>query len=134
MKVIIDTCVWSLAFRRQVQPINSIITTLKELIIEKRVEILGAIRQELLSGIIVPAHFEKLKLHLRAFPNLELDYQDFELAAEYFNTLRSRGIQGSNTDFLICAVSIRRNMSIYTTDNDFQLFSQHIPIKLLSID
>ena len=134
MKVIIDTCVWSLAFRRQVQPINSIITTLKELIIEKRVEILGAIRQELLSGIIVPAHFEKLKLHLRAFPNLELDYQDFELAAEYFNTLRSPGIQGSNTDFLICAVSIRRNMSIYTTDNDFQLFSQHIPIKLLSID
>lgn len=134
MKVIIDTCVWSLAFRRQVQPINSIITTLKELIIEKRVEILGAIRQELLSGIIVPAHFEKLKLHLRAFPNLELDCQDFELAAEYFNTLRSRGIQGSNTDFLICAVSIRRNMSIYTTDNDFQLFSQHIPIKLLSND
>ena len=131
MKVIIDTCVWSLALRRHCQPTNSVITSLKELIAEKRVEILGAIRQELLSGIIVPAHFEKLKRDLRAFPDLELDYQDFELAAEYFNTLRSRGIQGSNTDFLICAASIRRNMSIYTTDNDFQLFAQHIPIKLL---
>lgn len=131
MKIIVDTCVWSLALRRHHQPAHSVVNNLKELIIEKRVQVLGAIRQELLSGIVVQAHFEKLKVYLRAFPDLELDVHDFELAAEYFNLLRSRGIQGSNTDFLICAVASRKKMGIYTTDKDFQLFAQHLPITLI---
>lgn len=42
----------------------------------------------------------------------------------------SRGIQGSNTDFLICAVANRNKISIYTTDKDFELFSRHIQIVL----
>ena len=131
MKIIVDTCIWSLVLRRHHQPIDSVVSNLKELIIEKRVQMLGAIRQELLSGITIHAHFEKLKIDLRAFPDLELESQDFELAAEYFNTCRSQGIQGSNTDFLVCAVATRSNMGIYTTDKDFQLFAKHLPLTLL---
>jgi hypothetical protein len=29
------------------------------------------------------------------------------MAAQFFNLCRSRGIQGSNTDFLICACSVK---------------------------
>ena len=65
------------------------------------------------------------------FPNLELNIADYELAAEFFNTCRSNGVQGSNTDFLICAAAANRNYSIFTTDKDFENFQAHIHIVLL---
>jgi predicted nucleic acid-binding protein len=68
------------------------------------------------------------------FTYLELMPEDYELAAEFFNTCRSKGIQGSNTDFLICAVAHCRSYSILSTDNDFQNFLVHIPIILLPVE
>jgi predicted nucleic acid-binding protein len=41
-----------------------------------------------------------------------------------------QGIQGANTDFLICALSERYEMPILTLDENFQLFHKHLPIKL----
>ena len=58
---------------------------------------------------------------------------DYEKAAFYFNLCRSKGIQGSNTDFLICSIAIRNNFSLFTVDKDFLLFSKHIPIQLHKI-
>jgi hypothetical protein len=69
--------------------------------------------------------------YLRAFPNLEITTGDYELAAEFFNTCRSNGVQDSNTDFLLCAVAHRRGYSIFTTDKDFENFQLHIPVVLL---
>jgi hypothetical protein len=63
-----------------------------------------------------------LREYLRAFPDLELTTEDYELAAEFFNTCRSNGVQGSSTDFLLCAVAHRRGYSIFTTDKDFENF------------
>ena len=74
--------------------------------------------------------YEKLRNKLRAFPNEQVTDFDYESAAEYSNTCRRQGIQGSHTDFLICAVSTRLEMKIYTTDKDFALYSQHLPISL----
>jgi len=129
MKVIVDTCIWSLAFRRQQQH-NSIAERLRDLISDGRVILLGAVRQEILSGIKHQKQFDKLKDNLRAFPNLSLDIEDYELAADYFNICRRHGIQGTNTDFLICAAANRRNYEILTTDKDFIGFSQYLPIVL----
>lgn len=72
MKVIVDTVVWSLAFRRQTTR-NEYRNMLKDLIADGRVVLLGAVRQEVLSGIHHNEQFERLKLSLRAFPNLALD-------------------------------------------------------------
>ena len=55
---------------------------------------------------------------------------DFEEAAHVFNRCRSKGIQGSNTDFLMCAVASRRDLSIFTTDDDFRTFRRILPLKL----
>ena len=105
MKVLVDTCIWSLALRRNKQPDLSIeVVEFQELIEEMRVQLIGPIRQEILSGVKRKQQFSKLKKILSTFSDLPLASEDFELAAEYFNTLRSKGIQGSNTDFLICAV------------------------------
>lgn len=129
MKVIIDTCIWSLALRRQKHAsINPEAKELEELIKEVRTQLIGSVRQEILSGIKEKSQFNRLKKVLRFFPDLPLACEDFELAAEYYNLLRSKGIQGSNTDFLICAISVRYDMPIFTTDNDFYYFKQHIPI------
>ncbi len=123
MKVIVDTSVWSLALRRNQTADNPCIAFFRKLIEGSRVVLLGAVRQEILSGIRHSEQFERLKMHLRAFPDLDLDMEDYELAAEFFNTCRAKGIQGANTDFLICAAAMRRCHEVLTTDKDFEIFS-----------
>jgi len=131
MKVIVDTSVWSLALRRSSTP-TAIpeVLALREIILADQVAMLGAIRQEVISGIRDLGQFVRLRDYLQVFPNLELTISDYELAAEFYNTCRRNGIQGSNTDFLICAAAHYRSYSILTTDGDFKLFGQYIPVAL----
>jgi predicted nucleic acid-binding protein len=91
---------------------------------------IGPIRQEILSGIRSESQFVKLKKHLESFPDLPVLTEDDVAAAQFFNRCRSEGVQGSNTDFLICAVAVRSMSSIYTTDKDFELFAKHLTIVL----
>ncbi len=130
MKVIIDSSIWSLSLRRQKHKKEIVSDKLMQIIEDGRIVMLGAIRQEILSGIKVKNHFELLKKYLRAFPDLLLKYRDYELAAEFFNICRAKGVQGSNTDFLICAAAVNNDFSIYTSDKDFDLFKKHIPIQM----
>lgn len=130
MKVLVDTCVWSMALRRSDASDGPEVGELMELVKELRVQLIGPVRQEILSGIKSIEQYTRLRDHLRPFPDLELTTRDFEVAAELFNLCRGKGVQGSNTDFLICAVAERHQMPIFTTDADFELFHQHLPIKL----
>lgn len=130
MKVLVDTSVWSLALRRATPSPNAAVGELRSLIEEGRVAMIGVIRQELLSGVRTQTAFERLRDHLRAFSDEQLETADFERAAEHFNACRSRGVQGSNTDYLICAVAERRSMPILTTDADFTRFAEVLPIAL----
>jgi predicted nucleic acid-binding protein len=130
MKVLVDTSVWSLALRRRNRPDEPAVEQLRWLIDQGRVAMIGAIRQELLSGLRIQESFERLREHLRPYRDEALETGDFERAAEHFNTCRTRGIQGSNTDFLICAVAERRALPILTTDADFTRFAAVLPIVL----
>ena len=130
MKVLVDTSVWSLALRRRARVPHLVVEELRRLVDEGRVAIIGPIRQELLSGVRTADAFETLREHLRGFEDEPVETADFERAAEHFNTCRERGVQGSNTDFLICAVAERRNLPILTTDADFSRFARVLPISL----
>lgn len=130
MKIIVDTCVWSLALRHNKKPSNGTIAELRSLILDFRVQMIGPIRQEILSGIKYEAQFHSLKEKLGGFADLQLSENDYILAAQFYSLCRSKGIQGSNTDFLICAVSANYNLGIFTTDRDFRRFSKHLPINL----
>ncbi len=130
MKVIVDTSVWSLALRHGDQSSLPCVKELRGLIKDYRVKMMGPIRQEILSGIRSESQFNRLKKNLSGFADLPILTEDYVRAARYFNLCRSKGIQGSNTDFLICAVSVQNELPIYTTDNDFKLFAKHIPIRL----
>jgi len=94
------------------------------------VEIIGPIRQELLSGVRDAAQFERLATSLDAFVDVPLMAEDYVTAAKFYNLCRAKGIQGSNTDFLICAVAVRHDLSIFTTDGDFARFARCLPIVL----
>ena len=130
MNVLVDTCVWSLALRRKKNAQDAVVKELDELISEGRTQLIGPIRQELLSGIKNKKQFDALKDALRAFPDLALQVEDYECAAEFFTKCRQNGIQGSNTDFLICAAAYRMGMTIFTVDQDFALFREHLPLTL----
>jgi predicted nucleic acid-binding protein len=130
MRVLVDTSVWSEALRRRKKVESDTVRELRNLILEHRVEIIGPIRQEILSGMREEALFERLEKQIAAFPDILLETADHTMAAKCFNTCRAHGIQGSNTDFLICAAAVRRDLAIFTTDRDFPLFAKHLPIVL----
>jgi hypothetical protein len=134
MKVIVDTSVWSLALRRDKRGSSAPVQELRHIIHDHRLQMIGPIRQEILSGIRSESQFKKLQKHLESFPDLPILTEDYVAAAKLFNRCRSKGIQGSNIDFLICAVAIRNSFSIYTTDKDFEIFSKHIQIVLHQAD
>jgi predicted nucleic acid-binding protein len=134
MKVIVDTSVWSLALRRDKDHSPAPVQELRHIIHDHRVQMIGPIRQEILSGIRSESQFKKLRKHLESFPDLPILTKDYVSAAQFFNHCRSKGIHGSNTDFLICAVAVRNKFSIYTTDKDFELFSKYIQIILYKAD
>jgi predicted nucleic acid-binding protein len=131
MKVLVDTSVWSLALRRSATAVlnteqQHAVALLSDLIRDGRAVMIGPIRQELLTGVRTEAGFDTLKLALAAFEDLPLGRPDYEKAAEVFNTCRAHGVQGSNTDFLICAVSINHRLPIFSVDKDFLNFEKYV--------
>jgi predicted nucleic acid-binding protein len=134
MMVLVDTSVWSLALRRRQADLNpeeqALKTALEELVRDGRAQVVGPVRQELLSGIRAAESFRKVRDCLRAFDEPQLAIQDYEEAARFNNVCRARGIAGSAIDFLICAIAHQRNWEVFTTDRDFIRFSMVLPLKL----
>jgi predicted nucleic acid-binding protein len=126
--VLVDTCIWSLALRGSNPRETTIAEQLTQLIDDNQVRIIGPVRQELLSGYSDKSSYDKLRQKLQYFPNDQVLDVDYECAAEYSNFCRSKGVQGSHTDFLICAAAVRLKYRIFTTDKDFKNYGKHLPI------
>lgn len=132
MSVVVDTSVWSLVLRRgtptsdpQVQKLTSILRQ------GQPVALLGVVLQEILQGIRDPSNFERVKQHLDAFPLLNLERQDYVLAAELGNLCRSRGVQASTVDFQIAAACIQNGFGLLTCDQDFRHIAEYSPLQIL---
>jgi predicted nucleic acid-binding protein len=136
VKVLVDTPIWSLAFRKKEgkNTSNIKIKKLVDLIHEKRIAIIGSIRQELLSGISDKNKFYELKNKMLVFSDYDIQTSDYEFAAECSNECRKNGVQGSHTDFLICAVAIKNGWEIFTEDDDFLEYKKYLPIKLFIVE
>jgi predicted nucleic acid-binding protein len=136
MMVLVDTSVWSLALRRRQTELSpaegALREALEELVREGRSQIVGPVRQELLSGIRAEEGFRKLRDYLRAFDDPQLQVEDYEEAARMNNACRTRGIAGSPVDFLICAVAHLRNWQVFTTDRDFVKYRKVLPLRLFA--
>ena len=71
MNLLVDTPVWSLALRRKAADLSPreerITQALADAIRDGRAQLIGVVRQELLSGIREVERFKKLRDYLRAF-------------------------------------------------------------------
>ncbi len=134
--VLVDTSVWSLVFRKK--ELSSEEEMLKKYLIQlidkNKVIMMGCIRQEILSGISNYNTFTKLKESIKYFIDARVTQSDYELAAEFSNLCRSKGIQGSHTDYLICAVAFSHKFDILTLDKDFNNYKKYIDIQLIDIE
>ena len=130
MKVLVDTCIWSHALRAKKTEFEALVKQLEALITDQNVAMIGAIRQEVLSGYSNPKNFETLKTKLSYFENTPVLDEDYISAAKFYNECRKNGVQGSHIDLLICAVAVRLDIPIFTSDKDFGFYQQHLPIKL----
>ena len=130
MKVLVDTCVWSIALKSNDSRNAIIVKELEALIDENRISMIGPIRQEILSAYKDENKFEIIKAHLSFFQSSEILDDDYIIAAKFHNICRGKGIQGSHIDFLICAISVRLKLKIFTLDNDFFHYQKYLPIDI----
>jgi predicted nucleic acid-binding protein len=134
MIVLVDTPIWSLLLRRQRHTLaahqSAQLQRLRDLVTGGRARLLGAVRQELLSGVRSSEQFARLQAELRVFPDVELEIADYEIAAETSNTCRARGIAVTHIDMLLCSIALRRGWAIYTADRDFERYARYLPITL----
>lgn len=134
MNVLIDTSVFFLALRRKNESLSAseelLVAELSELIREGRARTIGLIRQELLSGIKTTEQYEKLRVHLRSFPDEVVDTSDYEEAAKAGNRCRAKGVAVSIVDILLCSIAIKRQWAIFTTDPDFSSYARVLPLQI----
>ena len=132
-RILVDTSVWSLAFRKKARNADEemLVSYLTKIIRDFDAVIIGPIRQELLSGIADSANYQELREKISVFPDHPIHTADYELAAWFSNECRRNGIQGSHIDFLICAVAHNNDLAIFTLDNDFLYYRKHIEIKVI---
>jgi predicted nucleic acid-binding protein len=135
MRVLVDTPVWSLALGRKTADLapaeRRAMQVLSQIVDEGRAELLGSVRQELLSGMREDAQFRRLRNYLRAFSDTFLDTEDYEEAARASNQCRKSGIASTPVDMLICAVALHHGWQIFSIDRDFARYARVVPVQLL---
>jgi predicted nucleic acid-binding protein len=126
VKILVDTSVWSLMLRRNSASLSAtereIVRELQDIVNDGRAQIIGPIRQELLSGIKTENQFLALRQKLSVFDDVELVSVDFENAAAAANRCTSAGVPTTSIDVLICSAALDRRWSIFTTDKGFDQF------------
>ncbi|MEM0967172.1 MAG: PIN domain nuclease [Verrucomicrobiota bacterium] len=131
MKVLVDTDIWSEALHKKKGKKSFYVDELVDLIQEGRLEIIGPIRMEILSGIRDGRTFDAFSKSLSAFVDRIVPSEAYILAAKFLNLCRGKGIQGSNTDFVICACSVHWSIPILSKDKDYLSYRKHLPIELI---
>jgi predicted nucleic acid-binding protein len=131
VSLLVDTSVWSLAFRRDGQPgMPEVVALRAALQGAEQVLTTGLVLQEVLQGFAGPKNREQLVERLSALAFLQPDKQDHIAAAEIRNVCRRRGIQIGTIDALLVQLCQRYELTLLTTDKDFQAASQLVEFRL----
>jgi len=133
VNVLVDTSVWSLAFRRDTPPDTPEMKTLLRCL--ERQDILfttGIILQELLQGFRGPKQRERLIEQFFNLPLIVPDITDHIAAAELQTTCRQKGVQVGTIDALLAQLVMVNKLELLTSDRDFTLISRHLPLRILT--
>ncbi len=133
MTLLVDTSVWSLAFRRDAPPDVPHVEELRRALAgAELVATTGLILQELLQGFIPAKARTQIVERFAAVDVTQPDREDHVAAAEVRNTCRKAGVQLGTIDALIAQLSIRHDYTLLTTDQDFVHAARHVPLRLWS--
>ena len=131
MTLLVDTSVWSLAFRKGGPVPEPAVMRLATAINDgDDVVLVGAILQEILQAFRRARTLAEVTEALTAFPLLELDRGGYAYAAEIYRTCLSRGVSAGTIDCQIAAAAIRHDAEVLTTDRDFEHIAKHTPLRL----
>lgn len=126
MNLFVDTSVWSLALRRDIQTAEPAVERLREALGSgEAVFTTGLVLQELLQGFNGPKARAAIIERFAALPLLVPDRGDHVAAAELRNVCRRQGIQIGTIDALLARLCSRHGLVMLTTDRDFQLLAPH---------
>jgi predicted nucleic acid-binding protein len=129
--LLVDTSVWSLAFRRDAGPAAPEIQVLRvALDAGESIVTTGFILQELLQGFSGPKARKELRDRFSALPILAPDRRDHVDAAELRNHCRRAGVQLGTIDALIAQLCISHDLTLLTTDGDFALAARHCALRV----
>jgi predicted nucleic acid-binding protein len=133
LSLFIDTSVWSLALRRDAPDSSREVAVLVRAI-EAGETILttGLVLQELLQGFSGPKSRDQLLDRFSAVPLLMPVRDDHVRAAELRNHCRRHGVQVGTIDALLARLCIRHDLTMLTTDLDFEHIANHSALKLWS--
>lgn len=131
MSLLVDTSVWSLAFRRDRPSSAAEVKALRDALEGGDLVLTtGLILQELLQGFAGPRARKEIIERFAALPLLPADRQDHIDAAELRNRCRRAGVQMGTIDALLAQLCLRHELTLLTTDSDFRLAAAHCPLRV----
>jgi len=131
VSLLVDTSVWSLAFRRVGQQGALEVGALRAALLgADQVFTTGLVLQEVLQGFAGPKNRDELVERISVLAFLQPDKQDHIAAAGIRNSCRRRGVQIGTIDALLIQLCQRYDLTLLTTDQDFQAASQHVDVRL----
>lgn len=132
MTLLVDTSVWSLAFRRDRGSADGPqVRALRDALLGAEVVVTtGLVLQELLQGFAGPRARADIIDRFAALPLLNPDRQDHIEAVGLRNRCRRAGVQVGTIDALLAQLCIRHGLALLTTDSDFALMASHCPLKV----
>ena len=135
MTLLVDTSVWSLAYRRDGASTAPEVRALRHALEGgEAIVTTGLILQELLQGFAGPRARKDIIDRFTALPLLTPDRQDYIDAAELRNRCRRAGVQIGTIDALLAQLCIRHKLTLLTTDNDFFRAAAHCPLQVWKQD
>lgn len=130
MKVLVDTSVWSLSFRKRPTGHPAVAKLAALLRAGEDVFLTGLILQEILQAFRSDASFKKAAIHLEPFPLLELGRSDFIAAAALHRKCAAEGISVSTADCQIAMAAIRHDCLLLSADQDFTRIARISSLRL----
>ncbi len=133
MSLLVDTSVWSLALRRDVEQSAPEVVALRHALLgTDQVFTTGLVLQELLQGFAGPKDRAQLVDRLSALAFLQPVREDHIEAAEVRNSCRRCGVQVGTIDALLIQLCRRYDLTLLTTDQDFHAATKHVEFRLWS--
>jgi predicted nucleic acid-binding protein len=131
MTLLVDTSVWSLALRRDVEATEPEVQELKQALFGSDVVVTsGLVLQELLQGFSGATAQAQIIERFVALPLIQPDREDHIGAAALRNACRKAGVQMGTVDALLAQLAIRHDLTLLTTDRDFTHAARHCALRV----